>query len=362
MTKLLVLCGGRSSEHEISLISAKGILDALDRTVFTPIVVGISKKGVWHLEDEKNFYTGEFRADQIKLNEAGTPVTLAPYLTPAGRGQLMAAGKSIEFDAVFPILHGPFGEDGTMQGLWDVVGIPYVGSTCGSSWIAMDKELAKTLCLQNNIPVSDFVVLRSIDEAKKKRAEVEKLGKTVFVKPARAGSSVGVSKVVDMAGYDKAVELAFAHDKKVLVEQGIDGREIECGVLGLCRKAKASVPGEIVVAPKIGWYSYEAKYLLKDGAETLTPAPLDAKTQAEVQRVALATFDLFECDGLARVDMFLERNTGKIYLNEANTIPGFTPISMYPKMWEATGVSYRELIAKLVGLAFERLGKPLPTK
>ena len=133
-------------------------------------------------------------------------------------------------------------------------------------------------------------------------------------------------------------------------------------MLGLCRKAKASVPGEIVVAPKIGWYSYEAKYLLKDGAETLTPAPLDAKTQAEVQRVALATFDLFECDGLARVDMFLERKTGKIFLNEANTIPGFTPISMYPKMWEATGVSYRDLIAKLVALAFERLGKPMPTK
>ncbi len=362
MTRLLVLCGGKSSEHEISLISAKGILDALDRSLFSPVVVGISKKGVWHLEDEKTFYLGEFRADQIRLNDAGTPVTLAPYLSATGRGQLIAGAKSIEFDAVFPILHGTYGEDGTMQGLLDLIGIPYVGSTCGSSWICMDKTLAKMLCAQNGIPSADFVVLRSRDELKKKRSEIEKLGKTIFVKPARAGSSVGVSKVTAPEQLEKAVDLAFKNDSKVLIEKGIEGREIECGILGLHGKARASVPGEIVVAPKIGWYSYEAKYLLKDGAETLTPAPLDAKTQAQVQRMAIEAFDLFECDGLARVDMFLEKGTGKIYLNEANTIPGFTPISMYPKMWEATGVSYRELIGELVRLAFERLGKAMPTK
>ncbi len=362
MTRLLVLCGGRSSEHEISLISAKGILDALDRTMFSPIVVGISKKGVWHLEEEKSFYKGEFRADQIRLNESGTPVTLAPYLSSAGCGQIVAAGRTIEFDAVFPMLHGTFGEDGTMQGMLDLIGIPYVGSTCGASYIAMDKVLAKTLCAQNGIPVTDFVVLRSREELKNKKAEIEKLGKTVFVKPSRAGSSVGVSKVTAPEQMEKAVDLAFQHDTKILIEQGINGREIECGVLGLCRKARASVPGEIVVSAKIGWYSYEAKYLLKDAAETLTPAPLDAKTQAEVQKLALETFNVFECDGLARVDMFLEKGTNKVYLNEANTLPGFTPISMYPKMWEASGVSYKELIRELVRLAFERLGKAMPTK
>ncbi len=362
MTRLLVLCGGRSSEHEISLISAKGILDALDRSTLSPVVVGISKKGVWHLEEEKSFYQGEFRADQIRLNESGTPVTLAPYLSPTGAGQLVANGKVVEFDAVFPILHGTFGEDGTMQGMLDLIGIPYVGSTCGASYIAMDKALAKTLCAQNGIPNADFVVLRSREELKKKTADIAKLGKTIFVKPSRAGSSVGVSKVTAPEQLEKAVDLAFQHDTKVLIEKGIEGREIECGVLGLCRKAKASVPGEIVVAPKIGWYSYEAKYLLKDGAETLTPAPLDPKVAAEVQKFALEVFNVFECDGLARVDMFLEKGTNKIYLNEANTLPGFTPISMYPKMWEASGVSYKELIRELIRLAFERLGKAMPSK
>ena len=359
MKTLLILCGGRSEEHEISLISAKCILDALDRKVFSPVVVGVTKKGVWHLEEEKSFFHGEVRADKIKLNESAPTVTLAPYATREGRGLLLADGKKVEFDAVFPIIHGTFGEDGTLQGLLDIVGVPYVGSGCGASWICMDKVLAKTLCKDAGIDVADYVWVTSVEEAEAKSKAIAALGETVFVKPSRSGSSVGVSRVTEKAQLLPAVKEALRHDTKVLVEKGIKGREIECAVLGSWKSAKASLPGEIVVSKKIGWYSYEAKYLLKDGAETLAPAPLDDKTTQRVRDFALKVFRHLECDGMARVDLFLEEGTGRIFLNEVNTIPGFTPISMYPKMWEATGMKYAELITELVRLAFARTGRPM---
>lgn len=357
MKTVLLLCGGRSGEHEISLISAKCILDAMDRNQYAPVVVGISKNGVWYLEEEKTFYTGELRADKIALNEDAERVTLAPYLQPNGRARLEAGGRIIEFDVVFPILHGPFGEDGTLQGMLDMIGVPYVGSNCGSSWNCMDKVLTKTLCNEAKIPSAPFVWVGTLDEVKDKDAEIKKLGFPLFVKPSRMGSSVGVSKVSDAGQLRPAVEAALKHDSKVLIEKGISGREIECAVLGLNRSAKASVPGEIVVSKKIGWYSYEAKYLLKDGAETLTPAPLDEKISKEVQEFALRVFRTLECDGLARVDLFLENGTNKLFLNEVNTLPGFTPISMYPQMWQASGVSYPQLISKLLELAVQRASR-----
>lgn len=355
---VLILCGGKSEEHEISLISAKCVLDALDRSRFTPVIAGISRQGTWFLEEEDRFYLGELRADKIRLNESAPRILLVPYPSQDGRGRLEAGGKSITFDAVFPILHGTFGEDGTIQGLFEIMGVPYVGSGCGSSWICMDKVLAKTLCAQSGVRVADFVWLTHPDELSAKSKEVQSLGETVFVKPARSGSSVGVSRVTSLSGLPAAVAKAFQHDKKVMIEKAISGREIECAVLGEGSHARASLPGEIVVSQKIGWYSYEAKYLLKDGAETIIPAPLDSKLTQAIQAFAVRVFRLLECEGMARVDLFLENGTQDLILNEVNTIPGFTPISMYPKMWEASGLPYSALISELIALAMRRHSAP----
>lgn len=352
---VLVVCGGRSDEHEISLISAKCVLDAIDRTRFTPLLVGISKKGVWHLTDENNFYTGELRADEIKLNTNAPSIMLAPYATPEGRGQLLAQEKTVEFDVVFPILHGTFGEDGTIQGLFETMAVPYVGANPGGSWICMDKVLAKMLCRFNGIRVADFVSLASLEELDSKAEEIKRLGLPLFVKPSRCGSSVGISKVSDGAQLHAAVESALKFDRVVLIEKGIEGREIETALLGLNRTARVALPGEIVPNPKIGWYSYEGKYLLEDGAQVIVPASLSMDEINRIQTFVMKVFQVLQCDGMARIDLFLEKGTGNIYLNEANTIPGFTPISMYPKMWQASGLSYKELISELIELAFSRM-------
>jgi len=351
MKTVLILCGGRSEEHEISLISAKGILDALDRKSYKPLLVGISKTGTWHLEDENSFYVGDFRADKIKLNEKAPTVTLAPFSNEKRQGSLLCEGKTFSFDVVFPILHGKFGEDGTLQGMLDMIGVPYVGSRCGSSWLCMDKVLTKTLCLQAGIATAKFTWVESVEELNQVQDELSQMKYPLFVKPPRQGSSVGVSKVNASAELKKAVETALKYDTKVLIEEGITGREIECAVLGRHGQAKVATPGEIIPSKKIGWYSYEAKYLLADGAETKVPTDLDAKTTEAVKAFALKAFDCLECEGMARVDLFLEEKTGQIYLNEINTIPGFTPISMYPKMWQASGLSYSELISELLNLA-----------
>lgn len=350
---VLFLTGGKSDEHEISLISTKCALDALDRSQFNPLVVGISKEGVWYLEEESTFYRGEVRADKISLNCDAPTVSLVPFVSKDGRGTLLAGNRSLSFDIVFPVLHGQYGEDGTLQGLLEMVGIPFVGSDCGSSYICMDKVLSKQLCAESDIRVADFVWLSSPKELKTKADAIQRLGAKLFVKPSRTGSSVGISRVTSPSELEKAVNLAFRYDTKVLVEKAIAGREIECAVLGLSGKAEVAEPGEIVPNKKIGWYSYEAKYLLDDGAECLAPAPMEKKLAEKVKAFALRVFDLLECDGLARVDLFLEAS-GEIYLNEVNTIPGFTPISMYPKMWQASGIAYRDLITKLIELGFNR--------
>lgn len=352
MKTVLLLCGGKSDEHEISLISTKGILNALDPAKYKALVVGITRQGQWHLCDPNQYYEGDFRADKIKLSTKGPLITLAPYLKK-DRGVLVANGTEHLFDVVFPVLHGTFGEDGTMQGLLDIVGIPYVGPGCGSSWICMDKVMMKSLARQFDVRVADFVIVRSVDDVKTKKREIEQLGLPVFVKPSRMGSSVGVSKVTDLGDLVRAVQCALKVDRVCLVEKGIQGREIECAVLGLNSSPRVARPGEIIPNPKIGWYSYEAKYLLKDGAETKVPTDLDPKTEKKLQDFAARVFQVFECDGMARVDLFLTPS-GEIYLNEPNTIPGFTPISMYPKMWEASGLSYKGLVNELIDLAFKR--------
>jgi D-alanine-D-alanine ligase len=355
MTKtVLLLCGGKSEEHEISLISAKCLLDAFDRKLFTPLIVGISRKGVWYLEEEESFFTGEFRADKIKLNENRPEVALIPFLSVNGKGQLLCEGQTLSFDVVFPILHGPFGEDGTLQGLLDLMGVPYVGSGCASSANCMDKATTKHLCERAGVKVAPFVELKSLSDLNTLSKAISQLQYPLFVKPSRMGSSVGVAKVTQPALLHAAVTNAFKYDTKVLIEEGISGREIECAVLGSREIAQVAIPGEIIPNAEIGWYSYEAKYLLAEGAKTKVPADLSPELTKRFQEVALTVFQVMDCEGLARVDFFLENQTQEIYLNEVNTLPGFTPISMYPQMWQASGLAYDKCVTELLNLALKK--------
>lgn len=348
---LLILCGGRSQEHEISLISAKCILDSLDRKKFSPLLVGISKKGTWFLEEEDSFFEGEFQANSIRLNENRPKVSVAPYLSESQRGQLFCEGQTLFFDIAFPVLHGPFGEDGTIQGLFDLIGIPFVGSGCSSSAICMDKVITKQLLSQAGIPVVKSVVLYSLSDLAKESQAISELGFPLFVKPARMGSSVGVSKVKQSSELHPALKKAFEIDSKVLIEQAIQGREVEVAVLGQGSHLQVALPGEVIPHPEVGWYSYDAKYLMPEGAKVVIPAPLPDKKIKELQNFAIQTFKALDCSGLARVDFFVENQTQTIFLNEVNTIPGFTPISMYPKMWQASGKTYSELLTEVISFA-----------
>lgn len=352
MRKVLILCGGQSDEHEISLISAHGVLAALNRQDYEPLVVGISKTGRWHFCDPEGFSVGEIRADSIRLDETA-PVALLNPRAVDGRGQLVVNDQTHDFDVVFPILHGPNGEDGTIQGLFEILSVPYVGADVAASANCMDKERTKTLAVGAGIPVAPWVTLTPGDTVEEQRAAIEALTTPWFVKPASTGSSVGVHKVERWQDLAAAVEDAFRFDNKVLVEQGIAGREIECAVLGLHHAPEVSFPGEIIVSPAAGFYSYAAKYLLADAARTEAPATLTVSERRAVQQLVARAYQVLEVDGMARVDVFLT-SSGAVYLNEINTIPGFTPISMYPQMWEASGLAYDQLISRLLELAFAR--------
>ncbi|NBT59071.1 D-alanine--D-alanine ligase, partial [bacterium] len=305
-------------------------------------------------EEEESFFSGEFRADKIRLNENRPQVALIPYLSETGQGQLLCEGQTLSFDVVFPILHGPFGEDGTLQGLLDLMGVPYVGSGCASSANCMDKAITKQLCEKAGVKVAPYVELKSVSHLNTQAKAISQLSYPLFVKPSRMGSSVGVSKVTQPALLHAAVTQAFKFDSKVIIEEGISGREIECAVLGTSSKAQVAIPGEIVPNAEIGWYSYEAKYLLAEGAKTQVPADLSPELMKRFQEEALKVFQVMDCEGLARVDFFLEKSTQEIYLNEVNTMPGFTPISMYPKMWQASGLSYEKCVTELLNLALKK--------
>jgi len=349
---VLILCGGKSEEHEVSLVSARCILEAIDRDKFDPILVGISRKGTWYLEDESNAFLGGPKADTIKLNQSAPEVSVIPYPNASGQGQLRTEKEILNFDVVFPIIHGTNGEDGTLQGFFEILGAPYVGSNCGASWNCMDKQITKEIAEIHGRQSAAYVPIDNLAEID--QPALKKLKYPLFVKPNRTGSSVGVTRVTEASQLRNAVENALKLDRRVLVEEGISGREIECAVLGLNRKAKSSLPGEIIPSKEIGFYSYEAKYILEDGAKLEIPAKLSEAQVKSIQEFAINCFDLMGCDGLARVDLFLDEANDKIYLNEINTLPGFTPISMYPKLWEISGVSYKDLITKLIQLAFER--------
>ncbi|MGQ9660862.1 MAG: D-alanine--D-alanine ligase [Kiritimatiellia bacterium] len=348
---VVVLFGGCSVEHEISLLSAKNIINALRPTRYDVVLVGIDKQGGWHLYEKNRFLVNDHDPHSIRLATPGPQVTLLcdgdrTLLFDVGKGRTISA-----VDVVFPVLHGTRGEDGTIQGLLELAGVAYVGAGVLGSAIGMDKEVTKRLLREAEIPVADFFVLRDFEACGVSFHSVAKrLGLPFFVKPAGLGSSVAVSKVSEPGQFRKAMAQVFQYDTKVILEQYVRGREIECSVLGN-EKPMASLPGEVV--PHHDFYSYEAKYLDENGATLIIPARLPQRVVKKAQETAVRAFRALCCEGMARVDMFLEADT-EIFVNEINTIPGFTKISMYPKLWEASGLSCAQLVDRLVSLALAR--------
>ena len=353
--RVIVLFGGRSAEHEVSLLSARNVFVALDRDRFEPVLIGIDKQGRWRPEAEQTLLgaTGDPRT--LGLKAVGRALEV-PVYPDASEPALTPRALLRHDDVVFPVLHGTYGEDGTVQGLLELADIAYVGPGTIGSAICIDKDVAKRLLAQSGISVVPWRLVTAHTFARDRAgtlAQAAELGFPVFVKPANAGSSVGVSKVKSVAELEPALRTALGFDSKVLVEAAVNAREIECAVLGN-DEPQASVPAEIIVHHKDGFYSYDAKYVDADGADGKIPADISPELTLRVRKLAVDTFRCLELAGMARVDFFLERQTGTLYVNEVNTIPGFTAISMYPKMWEASGVSQKELIARLIDLAIER--------
>lgn len=346
-----ILFGGKSAEHEVSLQSAKNVFEAIDKDKYEPVLIGIDKKGKWFLNDGSNFLLNISDPKSIKLNESNKAVALLPE--SGGKiSNIEGGGPQQSIDVIFPILHGPFGEDGTIQGLLKLADVPYVGAGVLGSAVGMDKDVMKRLLRDAGIMTAKFTAFTQKNIPKYEEV-VEYVGVPFFVKPANLGSSVGISKVKNTEEFEVAWKEAFEYDTKIIVEENVAGREIECAVLGN-EDPVASLPGE--VKPKHEFYSYEAKYLDENGAELEIPAKLDDEIARRTQALAIQTFKVLACEGMGRVDFFLKPN-GEILVNEINTIPGFTKISMYPKMWEASGVPYSELIDKLIGLAIERFNR-----
>lgn len=352
--RIAVLFGGRSGEHEVSLASARSVLAVLDPKKYEIFLVGITHEGAW--------FTGENVCDALERGEteALTPCAILPdpakpalyLLRSTERGT--ALERLTDIDVLFPVLHGTFGEDGTLQGLLELTGLAYVGAGVTGSSVGMDKGVFKDVMRANGIPVVEStLVLRSEIEKNMdgiiRRAEAV-AAYPLFIKPANLGSSVGISKCHNRSDLAEGLLEAAAYDRRILIERGVDGREIEVSVLGN-DAPEASIPGEVL--PSREFYSYESKYV--DGTSgLLVPAPLPAETAEEVRTLAVRAYKAIDCAGMARVDFFLERSTGRVILNELNTIPGFTSISMYPKLWEASGLPYARLVDRLIVLALER--------
>jgi D-alanine-D-alanine ligase len=344
--RVAVVFGGRSSEHAVSCVSAGSVLTHLDRTRFEVIPVGISPEGAWVLG------TGD--PAELTIRGRALPKVAGTGTELEWTGAVLPGEALSGVDVVFPVLHGAFGEDGTIQGLLELVDVPYVGCGVLASAAGMDKEFARKLLRAEGLPVTETVVLRG-ENAVLTAAQRDRLGLPVFVKPARAGSSLGISRVADWSELPSALTTARAVDPKVLLETAVTGREVECGVLEFPDgRIAASVPAEIRVIPEhsTGWYDFDAKYL-DDACEFDVPAKLDDHVVAELQAMALATFRALDCQGLARVDFFVGPD-GSLTVNEINTMPGFTSISLYPRMWAVTGVDYRTLLSILVDTAIAR--------
>ena len=344
-----ILFGGKSAEHEVSLQSAKNVIDAIDKDKYEVSLIGIDKTGRWLLPNKSQFLLNESDPKLIKLNRENEE---SVALIPQSGGELTNLTNDTvhnSIDVVFPILHGPFGEDGTIQGLLKLSGVPFVGAGVLGSAVGMDKDVMKRLLRDAGIPIGNFLVFRDGEDIDFD-AIVDKLGLPFFVKPANLGSSVGVNKVKDKQIFDDAIAEAFEYDTKILLEEYIDGRELECAVLGN-QNPQASGVGE--VKPHQEFYSYNAKYIDEDGAKLTIPADIPDEVSEKIRELSIKTFKTLSCEGLGRVDFFLKKD-GTILVNEINTIPGFTQISMYPQLWAAAGVSYPELITQLIELAIER--------
>jgi D-alanine-D-alanine ligase len=351
--RVAVLFGGRSAEHEISCLSARSVIDALDPDRIEVIPIGITREGRWHRLSGPPALPSETGRMPEVTDRSGTAVELAGEGTTS---ELVAADGSREpIDIVFPVLHGPFGEDGTVQGMLELAGIPYVGAGVLGSALGMDKDVQKRLFREAGLPVGPFETVHErdwADDPESVEAAAEALGYPVFTKPATLGSSVGVSKVDDAGGLGAGLAEAFRYAREALIEKAAVGaRELECSVLGN-EEPVASLAGEIVPEGD-AFYDYDAKYLDEHGAQLLIPADLKPEVMGEVQRLAVAAFRAIKCAGMARVDFFL-LGEDRLWVNELNTIPGFTSISMYPKLWEASGLGYRELVRRLLDLAVER--------
>lgn len=352
--KIGLMFGGRSGEHEVSLMSARSVIDAINPEKFEVVQIGINHEGAW--------FTGE---NVLELMERGqedklTPVTLFPDPSCHGLQKIPEGQDSellkqvVEIDVIFSVLHGTFGEDGKMQGLLELSNLSYVGSGVLGSSLGMDKGVFRDVMKSNDIPVvQTLVVLRreieeSIEEVIEKSEEISPY--PLFTKPANLGSSVGISKCRNRSDLLEGLMEAARYDRRVLIERGVNAREIEVSVLGNDEPI-ASVPGEVI--PAADFYSYDAKYY-DERSQLLIPAPIPFETSEEVRKLAICAYQAIDCAGLARVDFLLERDTGELFLSEVNTLPGFTKISMYPKLWEASGLSYPDLVDRLIELALER--------
>jgi D-alanine-D-alanine ligase len=350
--RVVVLFGGRSSEHEISCLSARSVIDALDGNDVEVVPIGIARDGRWYVLPGPPALPAETgRMPEVVADATALARLAGDDGTPA---LVLADGSRSAVDVVFPVLHGPRGEDGAIQGLLEVAGVPYVGAGVLGSALGMDKAMQKALWAAADLPVVPHVVVTEpewTDDADGVLARATGLGLPLFTKPASLGSSVGITKVASLEELPAAIATALRFERKIVIERGIDPvREIECAVLGN-DDPKASIPGEII--PSHEFYSYAAKYLDEDGARLEIPAKLDAATVKRVQELAVKTFKALDCEGMGRVDFFLTKD-GALYVNEINTIPGFTKISMYPKLWEASGIGYSALISRLIELAIER--------
>ena len=352
--RVAIVFGGRSAEHEISVVSARSVMDALDPERYEPVPIGVTKEGRWQLMPggPPTLPAGPDPLPRV-TETSGAEVTLDQE--PGARALVAGDGSRTQIDVVFPVMHGPFGEDGSIQGFLEMAGVPYVGSGVLASAVGMDKAVQKVLFRAAGVPVVEHEVVHERqweEDGEGVEARARHLGMPLFVKPAALGSSVGITKVMAASQLRGAVEQAFRYGRKVVLERSVEGaRELECAVLGNDDPV-ASVAGEIVPRGH-AFYDYDAKYLDEQGAELIIPAELPPATLEEIQRLAVAGFRAIDGAGMARVDFFLTPH-GRLYLNEVNTIPGFTSISMYPKLWQASGVSYPELIDRLIELAVER--------